>query len=132
MPSDRDESDDDSSPCDPSADFDGDGVDDCSDVDADGDGVLDTVDNCLFFDNKNQVDTDKDGLGDLCDPDADGDGVPAEEDCDDLNPFASPEAVEVCDGMDNTCDGLVDPQFTDTDSDGVADCIDPDLSLIHI
>ena len=58
--------------------------------------------------------------------DADGDGVPAEEDCDDFNPFASPDAVEVCDGMDNTCDGLVDPQFTDTDSDGVADCMDPD------
>ena len=113
-------------PCDAASDFDGDGFDDCSDADADGDGVLDSNDNCLMFDNKSQLDTDKDGLGDVCDPDVDGDGVLAAEDCDDLNPDVSPVATEVCDGVDNTCDGLVDSSFPDSDGDELADCIDPD------
>ena len=42
------------------------------------------------------------------DPDADGDGVPASEDCDDANPEVFPGAVEICDGIDNDCDELVD------------------------
>ena len=113
-------------PCDPALDFDDDGVDDCSDADADGDGVLDASDNCLFFYNQSQVDTDKDGLGDVCDSDADGDGVSFQDDCDDLNPAVSPLAQEVCDGLDNDCDGFVDTPFTDLDTDGLADCVDSD------
>jgi len=32
-------------------------------------------------------------------------------DCDDLNPFVSPRLPEVCaDGLDNNCDGIVDPE----------------------
>jgi MYXO-CTERM domain-containing protein len=39
----------------------------------------------------------------------DGDGfTEAEGDCDDRNGYASPEAVEVCDGVDNDCDGVID------------------------
>ena len=33
---------------------------------------------------------------------------------------------EVCDGLDNNCSGQVDESFSDTDTDGTADCIDPD------
>jgi len=35
--------------------------------------------------------------------------------------------VEVCDGVDNNCNGLTDEGFPDTDGDGVADCVDPDI-----
>jgi hypothetical protein len=64
--------------------------------------------------------------------DNDGDGVPgtgncadlAVVDCDDADPNRSPLATEVCDGVDNDCDGLIDeglPQFEhylDADGDG--------------
>lgn len=74
--------------------------------------------------------------------DADGDGFGTEQtvqactlpqgyapralDCDDANPDVSPEAMEVCDNVDNNCDGVVDgetaidatPWFLDFDTDG--------------
>jgi len=34
---------------------------------------------------------------------------------------------EVCDGVDNDCNGLTDEGFPDLDGDGVADCVDPDI-----
>ncbi len=40
--------------------------------------------------------------------DADGDGSAACEDCDDADAARSPDAVEVCDDVDNDCDELVD------------------------
>ena len=41
--------------------------------------------------------------------DLDGDGYSESEgDCDDSNPMLHPDADEVCDEVDNNCDGLLD------------------------
>lgn len=40
--------------------------------------------------------------------DADGDGYNALNDCDDLNATVHPGATDVCDGVDQDCDGIID------------------------
>ncbi|MBK6485137.1 MAG: T9SS type A sorting domain-containing protein [Chitinophagaceae bacterium] len=45
-------------------------------------------------------------------------------DCDDANAAINPAAIEICDGIDNNCDGNIDPLFTfyaDSDGDGYGD-----------
>ena len=59
-------------------------------------------------------------------PDADGDGSPDADDCDDTNPEIHPLAEEICNGVDDNCDGLTDPDtatdaavwYRDGDGDG--------------
>jgi len=58
--------------------------------------------------------------------DGDGDGVTADEDCDDSDATVGPGAVEVCDGVDNDCDGVIDEEVmstwhVDADGDGFGD-----------
>lgn len=48
--------------------------------DIDGDGIQDSMDNCLYSANSEQVDTDSDSMGDRCDPDIDNDGILNEQD----------------------------------------------------
>src|SRR5436190_14428535 len=63
--------------------------------------------------------------------DEDGDGYETPDDCDDSNADVNPGATEVCDGIDNDCDDLIDAGddsfeggitvFTDSDGDGYGD-----------
>ncbi len=60
--------------------------------------------------------------------DSDGDGSPSDEDCDDTDSAVSPIAPELCNGVDDDCDGLIDdddddvadglPWYRDIDADG--------------
>ena len=61
--------------------------------------------------------------------DADGDGYGAEVDCDDTSSAISPGAAEICNGLDDDCDGLTDEAgvedgtrwYPDADADGFGD-----------
>ena len=55
-------------------------------------------------------DFDRDGRADPQDPDDDNDGVPDEADCGAKEPKQGRGHVEVCDDLDNDCDGLVDEE----------------------
>ena len=76
------------------------------------------------------------------DPDADGDGfTPEDGDCDDADPLVHPAADELCNGLDDNCDGVADEDLPtqlyapDADGDGyptsntdlhVSTCTQPD------
>jgi hypothetical protein len=101
-------------------------------ADLDGDGWSPCLGDCDDTDpDVNDVDNDGDGLSacagdcDDTDPalnqeDQDGDGrTPCEQDCDDLNDAIYFGGPEICDGLDNNCDGVVDenPNCEDGDDD---------------
>jgi hypothetical protein len=55
-------------------------------------------------------------------PDADGDGAHEGEDCDDNDATRFPGNPEICDGVDNDCDGSLPYEEADADADGVMIC----------
>jgi hypothetical protein len=75
-------------------------------------------------------DEDGDGfVSDACCNPQPGGGTLCGSDCDDANPRVSPLAVEICDGIDNDCNGAVDDGvnvklYADVDGDGLGnpDC----------
>jgi hypothetical protein len=97
----------------------------------------------------NGIDDDCDGLTDADDPDVadavtyfidhDGDGYGSDEytelacdppsgyvrddsDCDDLDSEVHPDAAEICNGLDDNCDGIVGWEESDADGDGYPAC----------
>ena len=107
-------------------DTDEDGLADCLETDKDGDGIADGLDNCPAKFNPQQTDSDFDSLGNVCDQDDDNDLTPDELDCSPLNAAVHPGASEICDGLDNDCNYVVDEGHPDSDFDGWKDCTDDD------
>jgi hypothetical protein len=102
----------------------------CNDIDDDCDGEIDEELEATWY-----ADADGDGFGDAetalfdCDP---GEGwIEDDQDCDDANSSIHPDAIEICDTLDNDCDGLIDDEddsvtgtttwYTDADGDGYGD-----------
>jgi len=81
----------------------------------------------------NELDGDNDGwltcIGGFVDHGAvgaAGQAILGSGDCDDDEPLRFPDNPEICDGVDNDCNGLVDENDPDTDGDGFAACLDCD------
>jgi hypothetical protein len=95
-------------------------------ADTDGDGILDGVDNCPYDQNPSQKNSDNDPGGDICDPDDDNDSDPDATDCAPYDPYINHLMPEMCDDVDNNCNGVIDeanamgciPFYQDSDGDG--------------
>ncbi len=88
------------------------GVEVCDEADNDCDGVVDDGVTTTWY-----QDVDADGYGDTSGPE-EACSLPTgyaatADDCDDADPTIHPAAAEVCDGVDQDCDGSVDDGATD-------------------
>ncbi len=94
-------------------------VESCNAIDDDCDGAIDDDDDAVEGTQAFYRDTDGDGWGTDDDTSAACEApsgyVAADGDCDDGDAAVNPEATEVCDGLDNDCDRLVDDDDSDVD-----------------
>ena len=105
----------------------------CDETDNDCDGVVDEGVETVWY-----PDSDADGFGDesaaLSECEAPSGYVDNRTDCDDDDEDINPDATEVCDEVDNDCDGEVDERsaadattwYADVDGDGLGD---PDTAI---
>jgi gliding motility-associated-like protein len=114
----------------------------CNNVDDDCDGQIDEGLTLITV----YMDADGDGFGDinqtvqLCGPIVGY--VSNADDCDDANANVNPVAAEICDGLDNNCNGAIDDglvfndYFVDADNDGFGSgpsssyCQDPGFGFV--
>jgi hypothetical protein len=110
----------------------------CNDVDDDCDALVDSLDPGLVQGTVYYADADGDGYGDpttgahACEEPTDR--VLDSTDCDDADALVNPLADEVCDLVDDDCDGLTDMEddgvldpstfYMDADGDGLGDADD--------
>ncbi|WP_228852014.1 MopE-related protein [Aegicerativicinus sediminis] len=99
----------------------------CDGVDNDCDGQIDEDGDTLYY-----VDADNDTYGDIndsgtlfCSDPGTGWSL-SNDDCNDADEAINPGAAEVCDGVDNDCDGQIDEDgdstfYADNDQDGYGD-----------
>ena len=105
----------------------------CNGVDDDCDGTTDeSADDALLW----YPDADLDGYGDPSGAPVESCSEPSgyaddDSDCDDADASANPGASEVCDGVDNDCDGSVD-EGHDSDGDGITDCTEIEYEVDFI
>lgn len=96
----------------------------CDGVDQDCNGVID--DGASYAEPHYFADGDGDGYGNLGSPSyactAPGGYVGNSTDCNDGNNTIHPDALELCDGLDNDCDSIVPADEIDNDRDGFIEC----------
>lgn len=106
-----------------------------SDLDCDDSGEADNTDDCNDGDNSIGIllwypDIDQDSFGDMSAAAVEDCSQPANHvadntDCDDSGTGATifPGAVEICDGLDLSCNGSIPADEVDDDGDGYVECI---------